>query len=158
MIQIYPKKGMSSIFLFWGWDWDHWSCYTREGSRFLRKDILVYRKWLKRRKQKWWKWFINCEFECLKVFQNWTPFKRDLHGKVKHMITLNSFFQHSTTKWYPGSPKTINSRVISEETIILVRMYNLVGGWTNPFEKYARQIGSSPQVEVKMKNLWVATT
>jgi len=23
---------------------------------------------------------------------------------------------------------------------------NLVGGWTNPFEKYARQIGSFPQV------------
>ena len=22
---------------------------------------------------------------------------------------------------------------------------NLVGGWTNPFEKYARQIGSFPQ-------------
>ena len=30
---------------------------------------------------------------------------------------------------------------------------NLVGGWTNPFEKYAPQIGSSPQVWVKIKNL-----
>ena len=31
----------------------------------------------------------------------------------------------------------------------------LVGGWTNPFEKYARQIGSFPQggVEIK-KNVW----
>ena len=37
--------------------------------------------------------------------------------------------------------------------------YNLlVGGWTNPFEKYARHIGSFPQVGVKMKNIWVATT
>ena len=34
----------------------------------------------------------------------------------------------------------------------------LVGGWTNPFEKYARQIGNLPQVGVKRNNLWVATT
>ena len=35
----------------------------------------------------------------------------------------------------------------------------LVGGWTNPSEKYARQIGSfSPRFGVKIKNLWVATT
>ena len=30
----------------------------------------------------------------------------------------------------------------------------LVGGWTNPFEKYARQIGSFPQVGVKIKDIW----
>ena len=30
----------------------------------------------------------------------------------------------------------------------------LAGGWTNPFEKYARQIGSSPQVTVKIKHIW----
>ena len=30
----------------------------------------------------------------------------------------------------------------------------LVGGWTNLFEKYARQIGSFPQVRVKIKNVW----
>ena len=30
--------------------------------------------------------------------------------------------------------------------------HHLVGGF-NPLEKYARQIGSSPQVEVKRKNL-----
>ena len=28
---------------------------------------------------------------------------------------------------------------------------NLLGGWTNPIEKYARQIGSFPQVRVKIK-------
>ena len=33
---------------------------------------------------------------------------------------------------------------------------SLIGGWTNPFEKYARQIGSNfpPIFEVKMKNIW----
>ncbi len=29
---------------------------------------------------------------------------------------------------------------------------------SHPSEKYARQIGSSPQVGVKIKNIWVATT
>ncbi len=33
----------------------------------------------------------------------------------------------------------------------------LVGGWTNPFEKYARQIGSYPQVEVKIKSVETTT-
>ena len=32
----------------------------------------------------------------------------------------------------------------------------MVGGWTNPFEKYARQIGSFPQIGVKIKNIWNA--
>ena len=30
----------------------------------------------------------------------------------------------------------------------------LVGGWTTPFEKYARQIGAFPQVGVNKKNGW----
>ena len=30
----------------------------------------------------------------------------------------------------------------------------LVGGWTNPSEKYVRQIGSFPQIEVNTKNVW----
>ena len=34
----------------------------------------------------------------------------------------------------------------------------LVGGWTNPFEKYARQIGSFPLVGVKMKKIFEHTT
>ena len=29
----------------------------------------------------------------------------------------------------------------------------LVGGWTNPYEKYACQIGSFPQVGVNIKNI-----
>ncbi len=33
--------------------------------------------------------------------------------------------------------------------------YCLVGGWTNPIRKiYARQIGSSPQVGMKIRNIW----
>ena len=30
----------------------------------------------------------------------------------------------------------------------------LVGGWTNPSEKYARQNGNLPQIGVKIKNVW----
>ena len=35
---------------------------------------------------------------------------------------------------------------------------SLVGGWTNPFEKYSSKWESSPSFRVKMKNIWVATT
>ena len=34
----------------------------------------------------------------------------------------------------------------------------IVGGWTNPLEKYARQIGSFPQVLVKKKQKISETT
>ena len=34
----------------------------------------------------------------------------------------------------------------------------LVGGWTNPSKKYARQIGSSHQVQVKNENNDIETT
>ena len=34
--------------------------------------------------------------------------------------------------------------------------YSLVGGWTNPFQKYARQIGSFPQIfGVKIKSIYL---
>ena len=29
----------------------------------------------------------------------------------------------------------------------------LVGGWTNPFEKYARQVGNLPQAGLKIKHI-----
>ena len=31
--------------------------------------------------------------------------------------------------------------------------YCIVGGWTNPFEKYARQIRNLPQIGMNMKNI-----
>ena len=30
----------------------------------------------------------------------------------------------------------------------------VVGDWTNTFEEYARQMGSFPQVGVKIHNIW----
>ena len=47
-IQIYPKKGISPVIVFWGWDWDYQS-YSREGSGFLgylHNPILVISFWL----------------------------------------------------------------------------------------------------------------
>ena len=46
-----------------------------------------------------------------------------------------------------GPPKPWKMKVIRPQEY-------LVGGWTNPFEKYARQIGSFPQVGMKIKNIW----
>ena len=44
--------------------------------------------------------------------------------------------------------------MVGDELLVISPSNILVGGWTNPFEKYARQIGSSPQVGVKIKNIW----
>ena len=37
---------------------------------------------------------------------------------------------------------------------IVVNILYLVGGWTNPSEKYARQIGNIPQIGMKIKHVW----
>ena len=37
---------------------------------------------------------------------------------------------------------------------ILVSSTSLVGGWTNPSEKYARQNGYFPQIGMNIKNIW----
>ena len=43
-IQICPKEGISPIFLFWGWDWDH-QTYSREGYGSLGpNNALLYEK------------------------------------------------------------------------------------------------------------------
>ena len=35
---------------------------------------------------------------------------------------------------------------------------DLVGGWTNPSEKYERQIGSFPQIGMNIKKIFETTT
>ena len=37
---------------------------------------------------------------------------------------------------------------------LIIKIQWLVGGWTNPFEQYARQIGSPPQEVVNIKSIW----
>ena len=52
-----------------------------------------------------------------------------------------------------------SSYIYSEVVPYTPKLYlNLVGGWTTPFEKYDRQNGNLPQIGVKIKNIWVATT
>ena len=48
---------------------------------------------------------------------------------------------------------TLSISVSNDFWVIMVISYKLVGGF-NPPEKYARQIGSFPQVGVKIKNIW----
>ena len=36
----------------------------------------------------------------------------------------------------------------------IAHLFSLVGGWTNPSEKYARQNGNLPQIGVKIQNIW----
>ena len=60
-----------------------------------------------------------------------------------------SWWPRSRSSWHPWSASrcgaTGNKNPWWQE---------LVGGWTNPSEKYARQIGSSPQVGMNIKNIW----
>ena len=64
------------------------------------------------------------------------------------------------TSWV--APPQLNNRSLSKRRrcslawLFLAESFSsvfLVGGF-NPSEKYARQIGSSPQVRVKQKNIW----
>ena len=50
-----------------------------------------------------------------------------------------------------GTPPLRYPEILRNKALLRVL---LVGGWTNPFEKYARQIGSFPQVGMKIKNIW----
>ena len=52
------------------------------------------------------------------------------------------------THWLVHFEKSQRNKTVSCQQDVLP------GGWTNPFEKYARQIGSFPQIGVKIKNLW----
>ncbi len=52
-----------------------------------------------------------------------------------------------TSRWYSRHSIHIIVRQNSDKSLE-------VGGWTNPFEKYARQIGNLPQIGVKIKNIW----
>ena len=58
-----------------------------------------------------------------------------------------------TKTWHVKNPSVNNGmnyqlgdrRISEPSTVIALNWTKLVGGWTNPFEKYARQIGSCPQ-------------
>ena len=71
-IQVCPKKGISPVFLFWGWDWDHQS-YSREGygSLGIKNPIWgskYFSTWLSENKNTpiiVYLWFFFCEAVCL---------------------------------------------------------------------------------------------
>ena len=80
--------------------------------------------------------------------------QRSFPFKGKH---LPYFFKRRTPEWVDASiqlrkPNRLSHRLSerSGETKEFSVIF-LVGGWTNPSEKYARQIGNLPQIGVKMK-------
>ena len=62
-------------------------------------------------------------------------------------LDSNGFFkvQQSALQWF-RQPSPIPENQVCTRNIAI-----LVGGWTNPFEKYARQIGSFPKKGVNIK-------
>ena len=61
--------------------------------------------------------------------------KKQCHFERPHGLPWSSSHDHTL-----GPPRALKKRI-------------LVGGWTNPSEKKARQIGSFSQVRVKIKNI-----
>ena len=70
-----------------------------------------------------------------------------------------SFTRHDPHCWWMGilglllQKHRLNMLEQVDVKLIVTLFVFLVGGF-NPFEKYARQIGSLPQVGVKIKNIW----
>ena len=72
----------------------------------------------------------------LRIF-GWIPGSQMIHWTLEFLLGKNGW-QNTELKDDEVTPGNLN----------------LVGGWTNPSEKYARQIGSFPQVGGKIKNIW----
>ena len=82
-----------------------------------------------------------------------------LHFVVTHRdqnLKLEGYFYRKLTA---NAQFSLKQKVdFRQQTTFLKTQKSWLGGGFNPIEKYARQIGSFPQVEVKIKNVWVATT
>ena len=78
------------------------------------------------------------------------PFQR----KSVHMISEQTHWCITYRFHIPHNTHMMMWSACRGKTWGLLWSHVLVGGWTNPFEKYARQIGSFPQIGVKIKNIW----
>ena len=91
----------------------------------------------------WWK---ICPFIAALL----PPFSGMLAGSVASQTVYISTWDppwHQQKK--PRHPKKPGQSMLKN-----IPKPKLGGGWTTPFEKYARQIASFPQVGLKIKNVW----
>ena len=80
---------------------------------------------------------------CIYVYALWPLDLRQSHWTL---VVLNSLLAYALI--FLHFEKSQRNKTVSCQQDVLP------GGWTNPFEKYARQIGSFPQIGVKITNLW----
>ena len=82
---------------------------------------------------------------------------------LHHVILFGSFTLFGTSKTLHHQNATKNceaeeiipkKRINQDSSTDVFSGEYLVGGWTNPFEKYARQNGNLPQIGVKIKKFW----
>ena len=79
-----------------------------------------------------------------------------LHPELVNVLYFEAAQKHPKL----GRNSNQNNRIIQNVSSLQIfrnLFLYLVGGWTNPFEKYARQIGSFPQLKVNNKK-YVETT
>ncbi len=82
-----------------------------------------------------------------------------LYGHLLTGIQLSKFTNRNPLIWCQNQQNIEATKLDRElewrKNHCVREKWWLVGGWTNPFEKYARQIGSFPQGSgVKIKNIW----
>ena len=68
------------------------------------------------------------------------------------------FHGHTTSgdffKFASWDPENRSNQYKTHQAVLFCWIFFLAGGWTNPFEKYARQIGNLPQLGVNISNIW----
>ena len=92
-------------------------------------------------------------------------FSRGFQGLVISLSSMENQYGTQNWRWFSGdfrfsyigeflaSSREKICQGFSYQQYGEMNPSNLVGGWTNPFEKYARQSGSFPQVKVKIKSI-----
>ena len=110
-------------------------------------------------------WGLGIAFVSLKPQLDW---HHNDYGRKEDLKATDCQWMHeesqknkhiSTTVKQPSTPWLVGwENSYSGDEIFLPSLYrDLVGGWTNPVDTYARQMGSFPQVGVKIKNIFETT-
>ena len=104
---------------------------------------------LKQRKADTQKKTLNIKNVIIEISTTWQFCDCALFGMVSENVTR-------TQRWIVTNPTfgdQVGSRSLNHLVLVGFQNQHLVGGWTNPSEKYARQIVWFPQIGVKIKHI-----
>ena len=88
------------------------------------------------------------------ILSFWVPVKKN-QGRADQLQVRK--ISHVRVGWESAESQAPNKRLTDQLNLKFQQWQNesfLVGGWTNPFEKYARQNGNLPQIGVKIPKIF----